>query len=225
MINLEQLVSAVQRSAMAASDALVAKNLDTLQQFFEPAEDDEASKITEATQRALSASRAASDAASGATSGAAESDSARAAVRQAAEALETAAAAMAKRRGSSGMLRPKMMAVQFPHVTKEGPGVHTVYVPLIALAPVSFARVSEVRFKTDLHLSAAGDELAVSFPSSGEASGGPPPASAAPDGGATPKGTPTSASIEIVVSETPLSQGLRLLVEGYERALRAQIPG
>lgn len=202
MLNLDGLVAAVQRSVAEAANALAARNIELFHGYFEPVEDDPSPEVAAATADALAASEAARAA------GDPE------AIRQAAEALERAAGALKSQRRATTTLRPKTTAIQYPHMTREGPAVHTVHVPLIALAPISFAQITELRLKTDLDLSVQGESLAAGVPTrsagaevDGEASGRRP------------------ATLEIVLGEMPSSQGLRLIVEGYERALRAQIPG
>jgi len=47
-------------------------------------------------------------------------------------------------------LTPKMVAIDYPQVTREGARSHTVHVPLIALAPVSNVRLQSLVFRADL---------------------------------------------------------------------------
>lgn len=113
--------------------------------------------------------------------------------------------------------RPKTVSMLFP---QEGPnGVETVPVdiPILTLVPMGNARVQKVRFKTRLEVNLNDkNEMQLAFPS--------------------PKGrrglfgadndTPTHvAELEIELGEDTSPDGLKMLIEGYERALRAQIPG
>ncbi|PTX59464.1 uncharacterized protein DUF2589 [Kordia periserrulae] len=114
-----------------------------------------------------------------------------------------------KIKGNSEKLIPKMVTVQFPRETNKGPVVHDVHVPLITLVPLSLTEVSNIKFKTDIEIKIIDDELNLSFP--------------AKDNKETSDKTLTNIEINIDKSLPP--EGLRKLIEGYERALRAQIPG
>lgn len=208
MINLDALIAAVQSSVIEAANALNARNMELFHSYFETVEDEVPQDVAAAAARVIEASRAAGSAG--------EPDAAQDAIRRAGEALERAVEALASKRKAAPALRPKTTAIQYPHITKDGPTVHTVHVPLIALAPICFAQITELRMKTDLELSVQGDSLTASFPAE-------PRTAAEEAAGKRPAGR--TASVEIVLGEMPSSQGLRLIVEGYERALRAQIPG
>ncbi|MBF8221889.1 hypothetical protein [Halomonas sp. 328] len=206
MISLDQLVTAVHTSAQSAATALDGKNRELLGLYFDRvvAEDD----LDAAIQASLAA------AAGGEQVG---SEETREALRQAATALQAAAQAALGEGAAGAYYLPKMVLLQYPTVTAQGPRVHPVYVPLISLAPISMSELDEVRFKTALEVSIDDDDsLQVGFPRRpaaevGEASAGEPP--------------PGQAMLEVVVKGRPPTDGLRSLIEGYDRALRAQIPG
>ncbi|MCY1062674.1 DUF2589 domain-containing protein [Nannocystis sp. SCPEA4] len=208
MLNLDGLVAAVQRSVAEAANALAARNIELFHSYFEAADDGQGADGVAAAAEALAASQAAR--------AATDPAEAQQKIAAAAEALERAAEALKSQRGGGGPLRPRTTAIQYPHMTKDGPGVHTVHVPLIALAPISFAQLTELRLKTDLELSVQGESVIAGVPAGPRATGGEA------DGEQTER---RAATLEIVLGELPSSQGLRLIIEGYERALRAQIPG
>ncbi|WP_355659646.1 hypothetical protein [Halomonas salifodinae] len=208
MISLDQLVSAVQASAQSAATALADKNRELLELYFDRvvAEGD----LDAAIQASLAA------AAGGEQAGTEET---REALRQAATALQAAAqAALGEGGGADGAYYlPKMVLLQYPTVTAQGPRVHPVYVPLISLAPISMSEIDEVRFKTALEVSIEDDDsLRVGFPRR-----------PVPETGAVSaeEPSPGQAMLEVVVKGRPPTDGLRSLIEGYDRALRAQIPG
>lgn len=111
---------------------------------------------------------------------------------------------------SNTQLKAKTVALQFPENTTNGTVMRQVHVPLITLIPVSMAQVSEVKFKTNLELQIEKDALLVSFPS----------ATPTVEGSVAP----TTASIEITLTPQETSEGLKKLIEGYEKLLRSQIP-
>lgn len=115
-------------------------------------------------------------------------------------------------------LRPRTVIMQYPQVTANGVEVHDVHVPLITLVPMSMTKISEVTFKAGLEVAIAegGEQLHVGFPSLSEES--------LEEDGEIIAGK-ANASIEIKMSPTTTPDGLKKLIEGYEKALRAQIPG
>jgi hypothetical protein len=111
--------------------------------------------------------------------------------------------------------RPKMVAMAFPSRTDKGIESVMVNVPLITLSPVSSPRIQEVKFKAELDVSTNEDnELMVAFANSNK------------------RGLlshcdhrVTNTSIEITLKGNEPPEGLQLVIEGYEKALRSQIPG
>ncbi len=111
--------------------------------------------------------------------------------------------------------RPKMVAMAFPSQNSDGVDSTIVNVPLITLCPISSPRIKDVKFSADLEVTADNnDELFVAFRSP-QLSGG--------DNTVTKDTTNTHIEISLVGHEPP--EGLQKIVEGYEKALRAQIPG
>lgn len=98
-----------------------------------------------------------------------------------------------------------------------------VRVPLITLVPVIMTQISEVRLRSDLVVQIEGDDVVVSFPVGCSASSNDDNATTMenmyePEAG-------TVASLEITLTPNTGTAGLKKLIEGYERILRAQIPG
>jgi hypothetical protein len=117
---------------------------------------------------------------------------------------------------SEGM-QPRMTTIQYPQRVADGVVMTDVEVPLIALVPLSMTQVSEVKLTTELEIKIDDDELLVGFP--------------APQTTRRTKIRETSqassrpiATLEITLTPHHGTEGLKRIVEGYERALRAQIP-
>jgi hypothetical protein len=111
--------------------------------------------------------------------------------------------------------RPKMVAMAFPSQGRDGVTSTIVNVPLITLCPISSPRIKDVKFSADLEVTADdSDELHVAFRSP-QVTGG--------ENTITKDSTNTRIEISLVGHEPP--EGLQKIIEGYEKALRAQIPG
>ena len=111
--------------------------------------------------------------------------------------------------------RPKMVAMAFPSQGPDGVDSTIVNVPLITLCPISSPRIKDVKFSADLEVTADNTEdLFVAFRAP-QVSGG--------DNTVTKDTTNTHIEICLVGHEPP--EGLQKVIEGYEKALRAQIPG
>ncbi|NQZ23579.1 MAG: DUF2589 domain-containing protein [Colwellia sp.] len=111
--------------------------------------------------------------------------------------------------------RPKMVAMAFPSQGPDGVTSTIVNVPLITLCPISSPRIKDVKFSADLEVTADdSDELYVAFRSP-QVTGG--------EHTITKDCTNTRIEISLVGHEPP--EGLQKIIEGYEKALRAQIPG
>jgi hypothetical protein len=116
--------------------------------------------------------------------------------------------------------RPKMVAMAFPTQGKDGVDTTIVNVPLITLCPISSPRIKDVKFTADLEVTAGlnedeMEELFVSFR--------PPQNISAGENAVKRDPTNTHIEISLVGHEPP--EGLQKVIEGYEKALRAQIPG
>lgn len=111
--------------------------------------------------------------------------------------------------------KPKMVEMQFPRRTADGMDTVVAEVPLLVLSPLNTPKVEEVKFTADLEVSTNdSDELLVSFSDQKKESFF-----------SGDKGKNTNAHLEITIKAGESPEGLRKIIEGYERALRAQIPG
>ncbi|GAA4457982.1 DUF2589 domain-containing protein [Rurimicrobium arvi] len=116
-----------------------------------------------------------------------------------------------------GSYTAKTVSLNYPVKTKDNT-IETarVEVPLITVVPISATRIDELRFTTNLEISLDADELLVSFCSEEEADG---------KGLFAKKRKSSFAKVELVLKPTEGTEGLRSIIEGYEKVLRAQIPG
>jgi hypothetical protein len=211
MLDLSELISAINVSVQRASDALSRSAIESFERYFISTKEATDAKvlIRDALERASAQS---------------EHESPAEVFRQLAHSLEAASTALEP--GTAG-LQPKVVTIDYPMVTKNGPTVHTVHVPLIALSPFTGIQVTRLTFNADLDVHEGDDgTVKVSFASSGK---GPPPAEpGSPErepGDADAPLRRSNTSIQVIVESVPAPDGLRKVIEGYERALRAQIPG
>ena len=115
-------------------------------------------------------------------------------------------------------LKPRMVKMQFQKETANGVEMHDVYVPLLTLMPISMPQVSKLKFTTDLELYSDADEnIRVSFPTKEK-------------GSVFHKDNAdheriSKATVEISLDSNDATNGLKLVIEGYDKMLRAQIPG
>ncbi|KZN37898.1 DUF2589 domain-containing protein [Pseudoalteromonas luteoviolacea] len=123
--------------------------------------------------------------------------------------------------GKAPSYSPKTCTMQFPSRTEDGIDTVDAEVPLLALVPISSPRITEVKFKTDLEISTnEQDKLMVTFAKNTTKSGFRDKI-IGPSGGENT----ANAQLEIILTGNEPPEGLKKLIEGYERALRAQIPG
>lgn len=214
MIKFDAFINAIHTAILSANDALMDKNLEVLDKYFEAAED------SEEFQSALDAALIALNDFLGAE----RQRPTRQKVTTMLASLEGVREALSqkgisetepKRASLPERLRPKMTTLQFPHKTANGVVMSDVSVPLITLVPLSMTQISEVKFSTELEIQVENDELLVSFPAT---------QSATPDVSESESQGSSRASLQITLTPHHGTEGLRKIVEGYEKILRAQIP-
>ncbi|WP_404339064.1 DUF2589 domain-containing protein [Pseudoalteromonas mariniglutinosa] len=114
------------------------------------------------------------------------------------------------------VLKPKTMQMAFPDKDHNGPKISYVDVPLITLTPISSPKIQEVSIKANLEVTANDEnELFVAFPKHSQGS----------LFAKSPEKSTANVEIEIKLQGGETPEGLQKLIEGYERSLRAQIPG
>lgn len=114
-------------------------------------------------------------------------------------------------------MSPRMVQLQYPKITADGPVEHFVSVPLITLSPVPILQVSDVSVEIDLEIVESDGEIMVGFPRSNSSGGSDSTSTNSGGSNANSKIT-----INIKANEKP--QGVQALIEGYNKALRAQLP-
>ena len=116
----------------------------------------------------------------------------------------------------TGKYIAKTITVEYPTTSADGkPNMVNVDVPLITIVPISSARIEELKFTTLLDIAIEKDELMVSFSNKSGNNN--------PDEPNNSK--QSSATLELLIKPQENTEGLSKLVEGYEKLLRAQIPG
>lgn len=118
----------------------------------------------------------------------------------------------------TGKFTAKTIQIEYPTTTTDGKiDLVNIEVPLITVVPISSARIEEMKFTTDLDIAIEHDELMVSFSAK--------PGTNEPKGLGFDNKKKASATLELVIKPQENTDGLSKLIEGYEKALRAQIPG
>lgn len=200
MIRFQALMHTIQQSIHSAAQAVEAAGIKHIDKFFDKIVD-EAAKDRELKSQALGEAIKQGDS------------------NKANELLKE----LDKVPDSSGMAseqtatyRPKMVAMAFPSQNADGVDSTIVNVPLITLSPISSPRIKDVKFSADLEVTADdSDELFVAFKTPQVTGGG--------ESTVNKDTTNTHIEISLVGHEPP--EGLQKIIEGYEKALRAQIPG
>lgn len=119
----------------------------------------------------------------------------------------------------SNVYSPKTIVIQCPKHTEEGVVMQDVHMPLITIAPVTMSQIEKVKLNVDLEMQLNGDELNVGFEAASRQN------SHASKNGESGTKNPLLAHVEIVLRPHEGPEGLSTLIKGYEKALRAQIPG
>lgn len=119
--------------------------------------------------------------------------------------------------GLSHTLKARSVVIEYPQQTSEGMKMVGVEVPLISLVPLSLPQVEKVKLAADFKVQVTNDELQLLFPKER-------PPGRKPLFGKDPQKEGAPGRIEITIAPGELSDGLKVLVEGYEKALKSQIP-
>ena len=128
-----------------------------------------------------------------------------------------------------GNYTPKMVAFEYPVMKPEsvkGPETHRVFVPLISIAPPATYYIDEVkvRLQIEMHIDEDGEESFVLVAPTGSAK-----TARKGDLDAVEESPlhdlEIPSFVEVVVRRGERAAGITQIVEGYDRALRAEIPG
>ncbi|MDC8004702.1 DUF2589 domain-containing protein [Aureisphaera galaxeae] len=202
MIHFDNFVKAIHHSAIAANKTIMDENLKLLDTYFERSGDMESGKSIEDIMQA--AEKVAS-----------KTHPTKAELEEVVQGLVDSKRAVIGDENDLNTntwdtLTPKTIVVEIPEQTPKGVVMKKVNVPLIALIPISVSKISEIRFKTDLEILVENDDLKVGFPKKEKEHEGL-------------SQLPTS-TLEITINPDETAAGLKELILGYEKVLRAQIP-
>lgn len=115
-------------------------------------------------------------------------------------------------------MTPRMVHLQFPKMTANGPIEHLVSVPLLTLSPIPSLQIGDVQVEIDLEILEDNGVLMVGFPKTEKGSTSPEPViNESRKGG-------SNAKITINIKSHEGTQGSSALIEGYNKVLRAQLP-
>ncbi|MEL7690675.1 DUF2589 domain-containing protein [Citromicrobium bathyomarinum] len=117
--------------------------------------------------------------------------------------------------GDTRFLSPKLVEMRFARETADGPQSHSVFVPLISLVPMNELQIESLELEMDVELVNHEDEMLVNFPQSRRNFLNRENAAQA---------TKANAKIKLHVTAGPRPPGVDIVMQGYERALKAQIP-
>lgn len=117
-------------------------------------------------------------------------------------------------------IEARSVSIKYP--INKGGGISTVDVdvPLITLVPITFTQVDRVKLKISFDVQIVNDELSISF----DRPVNPSKSRSFFKGKNKDSGTGHSAELEVVITPQEGTEGLKRLIEGYEKTLRAQIP-
>ena len=221
MIKFDSFVQAIHAAVSSANDALMNKNLDVLEKFFEVAEDSDRFEST-----LDEAMKSLNDVLGQEGTPGGRPKITRQQLQKMLESLQGLRDSISQKDVPEAeinqailpdKLQPKMTTIQFPQKTASGVVMSDVRVPLVTLVPLSMTQLSEVKFRTELEIQIEDEELLVSFPN--------PKSKTASNTENQPLGSSRPVgSLEITLVPHHGTEGMKKIVEGYERVLRAQIP-
>jgi len=109
-------------------------------------------------------------------------------------------------------LVPKNVILEYPVLNSDGKVEQTkIQVPLITLVPLSMSQIEKATLTAEFEMEIIDGELQLSFPNKKS------------DGVFNKKTKSNTGKLEITISPQESSEGLKLIVEGYEAVLRQQL--
>lgn len=109
-----------------------------------------------------------------------------------------------------------MVSMAFPNIESNHNTTVNINVPLIAITPISSPQIKEVKIKSNLDIYAdENGEISIAWANNKK------------QGifDCKSQNNATNTEIEVTITGRESPEGLQRIIEGYERALRSQIPG
>ncbi len=112
------------------------------------------------------------------------------------------------------ILEPVSVVLDYPVIDDNGDLQKTeIHVPLITLVPLSTSQIEKAVLKADFQMQIVDDELQMDFVERDDSKNR-----------FFKNSKSSKGSLEIVISPQDTSEGLKLIIEGYETLLKKQIP-
>lgn len=108
------------------------------------------------------------------------------------------------------ILDPKTVTLEYPIPTANGMQISEVQVPLITLVPLQMSQVEKAVVTAEFDMEIVNGEIELNFTKKDS-------------GGFFSKPKKNRTKLEITITPQETSEGLKVLVEGYESALKRQI--
>ena len=213
MISFKSFINAIHDAILSANDSLMEKNTGLLDKFFIDSTNEDQLQAT--LDDALKASSQITSKKGNVT---------REDFTKASEAMEKAKKALQADEGDTeepgkhegnaqipGRMTPKSVVVEYPHQTENGIEFVEVHVPLITLAPVAMSQIEKATLTANFEMQIENGELQLNFSDRSRSGFGK-------------KSKTSHGKLEITIMPQESSEGLKQLIEGYENALKSQIP-
>jgi len=224
MLNLRSFIESVQEAVLGANDALIEKNMDLVNRFFEadPDMEDLQNKLDAAVQAAGDLNQEGDKASSDQLNKATEAFKA---LQQVLNVENSAQDVLSEKD-----LRPKTVSMTYPIKDDDGNIVSKeVLVPLITLVPITLSQVEQFTLRANIMMHDVDGEVQVQL-------GGKAPAGAAsaPAAGTSKTNDSTTSvtvqhsgnnvgSVEIVIKPQPVADGMQQVIDAYEKVLKSQL--
>ncbi|MCA6379062.1 MAG: DUF2589 domain-containing protein [Cytophagales bacterium] len=211
MIGFDDFIKAIHDAVLAANNSLSERNIDLFSEYFE--DSGQAAEMQESVDSALKATQ---DILNNPRPGRDSFANVKKSLEEASRALSGESGGDSKnmKAFNTQTLMPKTVKLEYASNTEEGVKPHYVNVPLITLIPMPSTQISQARFKTMLEVQEENGRLMISFPNRTQLSSETPPTNA----------ISYFTEFEVVLEPRKETEGLRKVVEGYEKILRAQMP-
>tara|TARA_R110000796_G_scaffold252645_2_gene390161 strand:+ start:16025 stop:16516 length:492 start_codon:yes stop_codon:yes gene_type:complete len=109
------------------------------------------------------------------------------------------------------VLSPKTVILEYPSMTSDGTEITEVHVPLITLVPLQMSQVEKAVVKADFEMEIVNGEVELNFVKRSN------------NLRFLRRPKTNRAKLEITITPQETSEGIKVLVEGYEAALKRQI--